>query len=269
MRTFLVRLLFAVVLFTATVGASQTVTYSGPGDSRVNGSFFKPYKNLWQMSVTTAAGKEIADAGSWSDELTMVKIKGHTYARRTQQAKFKKNGQVVAMTRTTNTFDPQTLRPFSRTFVRGVPASSGLGAGAEEMDVQQTTEVVFRGKTIIWTVTAKNDKPKTTQKVLSKEAWDFYGGLYGILLITFPLEVGFEATFPSVKEDTPDLGMVKAQVTGSEDVEAGPMGRVRAWVVESDTEIGAMRFWLTRQAPHIIRLEYKSKEGTLWKYKMI
>jgi hypothetical protein len=115
------------------------------------------------------------------------------------------------------------------------------------------------------------DGKTTSQKVkLDTPAFDFYGGLYGLLLAAFPLKPGFSATLPSVDEDTPTVSWLTFKVTGEEYADAGPKGRMRVYTVEAESNLGPMKFWLSRQAPYIIRLEYTAKDnGYTWKYQMV
>ena len=228
------------------------------GDSTVNGSILRPYTNLWQMSVITPSGKENLDVGTWSDQVEFVKISGHDFLQRTQVATFKKKGQVLATTKTVNVFDPKTLAPVSRSF------SKHLQQGGDD-----STHLTFEALSIHMEQT-KDGKTITQDTRLEAPVFDFYGGLYGLLLATFPLKSGFSASFASVGEDQPTVSQVTFTVTGEETVDAGPKGKVDAWVVTSDTSQGPMKFWLTQTAPFIIRLEYKAKDsGVTWIYKMI
>jgi hypothetical protein len=43
------------------------------------------------------------------------------------------------------------------------------------------------------------------------------------------------------------------RVVGEKMVEAGPDQKVKAWLVETDDN-GPMTFWLTKQAPYVIKL---------------
>jgi hypothetical protein len=115
------------------------------------------------------------------------------------------------------------------------------------------------------------DGKTTSQETkIDNGAFDFYGGLYGLLIVAFPLRPGFSATLPSVDEDTPTVSWMSFKVTGEDQADAGPKGSVSVYVVEADTNLGPMKFWLSKQAPYIIRLEYTAKDnGYSWKYQMI
>jgi len=86
-----------------------------------------------------------------------------------------------------------------------------------------------------------------------------------------PLSHRFSVTYPSYGENEhPEkVSWVTATVTRSETVDAGTKGRVKAWVIESDTDIGKLKYWVSRKSPYIIRMDYTQKDGTIWMLKMI
>ena len=228
------------------------------GDPMVDGAILKPYKNLWKMSILTRDGKTVPDLGTWSDELDVVKIAGREYLRRTQIAHFIRDGQPLGETKTVNVFDPKTLAPVSRWFERhtskGGDSVVKIDFGLRSLKMEST----------------ENGKTETKDVPVDVPAYDFYGGLYGIVLTAFPLEEGFFASFSSFGETDISPQPVTFKVTRSEVADAGPRGKMKTWVVLADTTDGPMKFWLSREAPYIIRLEYNDKRsGTQWTYAMI
>jgi hypothetical protein len=229
------------------------------GDSIVNGAVLKPYKNQWRVSVATPAGKVVPDAALWTDQLEFIQVNGRQCLQRTQVATFKKDGQVVGKTRTVNIFEPQTMAPVSRAFERVVDQSG----------TKDFTHIEFRDDKLHFERSA-NGKTERQEGKLETAAFDFYGGLYGLLLSALPLKTGFSATLPSVDEDAPTVSWVTIKVTGEEPTSAGPRGTIKAWVVEAESNLGPMKFWLSQDAPYILRLEYTAKDnGYRWKYEMI
>jgi hypothetical protein len=229
------------------------------GDPIVSGASFKPYQNVWQMSVITPAGKEIPDAGTWSDDLSFVTIDGRQYLERTQVAIFKRNGEVVAKTKTINVFDPATLAPVSRTFTRQL-----TNEPVEIVHLEFRDGVIHSQKIVAGKIVA-NDVVRPGTPV-----FDFSGGMYGLLLAGFPLKENFSATLPTVDEDQLTTNWITFRVTGRETADAGPKGKVDTWIVESDTGQGPMKFWLSKEPPYIIRLEFKaSNNGLRWIYRMV
>ncbi len=229
------------------------------GDSILKDTALEPYKNQWRVSVTTPQGKQNPDAALWTDELEYVQINGRRLLQRTQIATFKQAGQIVGTTTTVNVFDPKTMAPVSRSFARHVSKT-----GAED-----STKIQFHDHALLFEHTA--DGKTTSQEVkLETAAFDFYGGLYGLLLSAFPLRPGFSVTLPSVDEETPTVSWLTFKVTGEERADAGPLGTMSVYVVEAESNLGPMKFWLSKKAPYIIRLEYTAKDnGYSWKYQMI
>jgi hypothetical protein len=253
-------LVFALFTLVALAAAQQGAPVEvHVGDSMVNGGVLKPYKNQWQVSVTTPAGKENPDAALWTDQLEFVKIDGHQCLQRTQIATFKKDGAVIVKNTTVNVFNPKTMAPISRSFTSHL----------EKTGADDSTHIEFHDRELHFEHTGDN-KIDTQDVKLDAPAFDFYGGLYGLLLSALPLKTGFFATLPSIDEDAPTVSSVTFKVTGEDSVDAGPQGKVKAWVVEADSSLGPMKFWLSKDAPYIIRLEYTAKDnGYIWKYQMV
>jgi hypothetical protein len=220
------------------------------GDSVVSGLFIKPYTNLWKLVYTRPTGEAI-DAATWSDEVERVQLNGRTVLKRTQVAKYKKNG--ITMT-TVNIFDPATMAPIMRDF----KGSQGL-----------VKHVEFDGKSIKYRGNAApGGETSEGTAELDVPVFDFYGGLWGLLLATFPLKAGFTASLPSLDESTETLRWATFKVTRREMVEAGAGKQVKAWVVETNDN-GPMTFWLTKKAPYVIKLVYVTPQGITATYSMI
>jgi hypothetical protein len=64
------------------------------GDSSVDGSFLKPYKNTWKV-VYAFQGKEPFLAGIWTDELAAIEIDGRHLLKRSQMADYAKYNVVT------------------------------------------------------------------------------------------------------------------------------------------------------------------------------
>jgi len=239
---------------TAGVAQEKASTKVAVGDAVVHGETLKPFTNKWGMKLIKSDGSIVQDGGFWTDELEAVEINGRPCWRRTQRATFKKsNGEVAATNKTVNVFDRKTLEPVTREFelhsVGGEDTSVKISFSSSLMKVENTQ----KGKTEV-------------KELATTPAFDFYGGVYAVLWVALPLRPGFTATFPSYTEDeNPEkVTLVTYEITGREKVEAGRLGKVEAWVVESDTMIGFLKYWISEEAPYIIRMDYKAKDGTTW-----
>jgi len=228
------------------------------GDPIVNGVWLRPYTNQWKMTRTLPDGQVLEDAGTWNDDVALVTMEGRECLRRTQTATFRRsNGEAAATTRNVNVFDRKTFAPVLRIYekhvVGGEDSRLTIRFGAKSMNI----ETLENGKT-------------ETRDAPTGPAFDFYGGVYAVLWAALPLKEGFSATYPSYSEgDHPEtISWVTMRVTGSEIVEAGPNRRVRAWIVESNTDIGRLKYWVSDEPPYIIRMDFKQPDGTVWLLKM-
>src|SRR6266446_5861499 len=84
------------------------------GDSSVDGSFLKPYKNAWKV-VYAFPGKEPFLVGTWTDELSKIEVNGRHLLKRTQMADYAKYNIVTTYV---NVFDPKTMAPVYMDFKR-------------------------------------------------------------------------------------------------------------------------------------------------------
>src|SRR5580704_16492352 len=77
------------------------------GDSSVDGSFLKPYKNAWKVAYAFP-GKDSFLVGAWTDELAAMDVNGRHLLKRTQMADYAKYNIVTTYV---NVFDPKTMAP--------------------------------------------------------------------------------------------------------------------------------------------------------------
>jgi hypothetical protein len=225
-----------------------------PGDSRVHGERLRPFTNQWKMKVVRADGSVFEDAGIWTDQLEATLVEGRHCWKRVQLATFKrKTGEIAATTRTVNVFDAQSMAPISREFERHI-------AGGEDSKLK----ITFHGNSM---KVEKTEKGKTeVREVATTEAFDFYGGVYALLWVALPLQQDFVAAFPSyTEEEQPELvQQVPYKVTGRETMDGGKVGKRETWIVESDSAIGYLKYWISGGAPYIIRMDFKDKSGATW-----
>jgi hypothetical protein len=206
-----------------------------PGDPAVDGSFLKPYDNVWRYSVEMPDGKVIVQ-GLWSDHLQTTPVDGRQAMTRVQGMTYV-NGLTSS---TINVFDPKSMTPISTTVRRP------NGAFVERR---------FDGKHVTTRHLATAGAEERKSEVdLDAPAFDFDGGLYGLILAALPLQEGYSGTLHAMDEDEDRTREVAFSVKGRETVTAGFRGQVEAWVVEAPTDRYVMRFWLTKEAPYIIKL---------------
>lgn len=215
-------------------GAGVRLDVGNPG---VTGSQLKPYTNLWKFTQQKPGGPA-EDAGVWSDALEAAAFEGRPALKRTQVAKYKKNDIVLTFV---NVFDPKTLEPFT--------------ADYERSDTGDARHIDFRGKTVTYRHTvSKGAKPEESTVKLDRRVFDFYDGMYGVLISTLPLREGYETEIPTFDTTKMAVDWVPVRVTGHEIVPAGPGKTTETWVVETPTKLyGKMTWWVAKEPPYVIK----------------
>ncbi len=213
------------------------------GDPQIDGSFLKPYKNVWKVTYAFP-GKEPFLVGTWTDELSAIELNGRPLLKRTQLANYAKYG--IASTNI-NVFDPKSMAPVSLEFRRS--------------DTGEWAQREFNGAAVTYRrrKSAEAAKDDTGQLKMEEPVFDYNGGMYGVLLAAFPLEEGFTATFPTLSEDRDEFERLTFTVRKEEMVDAGPGKQVMAWPVEIDDLAKNPKgshsiFWISKEAPYVIKL---------------
>lgn len=242
---------FILAVFSAggVIGQTSQTKKIDVGDPIVGGAFIKPYKNLWKLTYTKPTGESM-DAATWSDEVEEITVDSRRLFKRTQVTKYVNGGYSTLI----NVFDAKTFAPVSRDFRRKNGMFNHIDFAPGSITFQRA------------------DAPGTDVKQgtvkLGTPVYDFYGGLYGLLIAGFPLKTGFSATFPSLDEDKDNIRPATFKVIREEMVGAGPDKQVKAWVVECEDD-GMMTFWLTKEAPYVIKLVYLDRKGVKSTYAMM
>jgi hypothetical protein len=211
------------------------------GDSIVDGSFLKPYKNAWKV-VYAFPGKDSFLVGTWTDELAAMDVNGRHLLKRTQMANYAKFNIVTTYV---DVFDPKTMAPVSMDFKR-----SATGEWAHR-DFDSARVKYRRGSP------ADETKNDVGQLEMKEPVFDYNGGMYGVLLGALPLKEGFKATFPMLSEDRDELDWITVAVGKQERVDAGPGKQVMAWPVDTEGNYANKShsiFWITKEAPYVIKL---------------
>jgi len=237
--------LAAVLCFAATSAYSGSARLE-VGSPAVTGSGLKPYTNLWKFTQQKPGGPAV-DAGTWSDALEPAEFEGRPALKRTQVAKYNK-GIVLKFV---NVFDPKTMEPFT--------------ADYERSDNGDRRHVDFRHETVRFRHTAaQGAKPEDSRVTLDRPVFDFYDGMYGVLISTLPLSEGYEAEIPAFDTTRMAVDWVPVRVTGRETIPAGPGKSARTWIVETPTGLyGKMTWWVAKEPPYVIKavLEIPKDEG--------
>lgn len=202
-----------------------------------SGSTLRPYDNAWLFSARDTAGV-VHPQGIWSDHVQYVTVEGRQLMERVQGMTYVTGLSSLSI----NVFDPATMQPVSS--VQHRPDGSSISRTFHGTRVE-TTRVSRPGET-----------PAITNTDLPTQPYDFYGGMWGLLLATMPITQGQSGTFPSIDEDEDIPRTATYQVLGRDWVSAGAHGRVRAWRLTADRPGKyRMTFWLTQAPPYVIALE--------------
>jgi len=252
----------ALALAVATFIVLDAQASAGPaarlegGDPSINGSFLRPYANRWKFSIQKPGG-EADEAGTWSDLMETTSHAGRPALKRTQVAAYK-NGIRISFV---NVFDPKTMASLTFDYARS--------------DTGETRHLETEGRTIRFQRNpGTGDEPAQDYVAkVDRQILDFYDGLFGILLDSFPLREGYEVQFPAFDSDRACVDWVRLKVTGRETVPAGEGKRAETWVVHIETKLyGSSTWWLTREPPYVIKASLVLAEkdgGTVITYTMI
>lgn len=226
------------------------------GDPAVSGSFLQPYTNRWRFTMTKP-GSAPVEAGTWSDRMETTSFAGRPALKRTQIAEYKNGIRLTFV----NVFDPKTMDSLAFDYVRS--------------DTGETRHLEVDGKTVHFRRSpGTGDQPAQDYDArVDRKILDYYDGLFGILLDSFPLKEGYEAQFPAFDSDRAAIDWVHVRVTGREKVPAGEGKQAETWVVHVETKLyGSSTWWLSREKPYVIQASLVLAEkdgGTIVTYTMI
>src|SRR5215470_5531161 len=235
---------FFLAFYSVQAGSARLVV----GDVGVTGAHLKPYTNLWRFTQQKP-GEAAEDAGTWSDLLESTVYNGQPAMKRTQIATYEKKGIKLTFV---SVFEPKTMKPFVFDYSRS--------------DNGNVRHVEFGPDAVIYRHTdSTGAKPEEARVKLDRNVFDFYGGMYGILISTLPLADGYAAEIPAFDTTKMAIDWVPVRVKGRETVEAGLGKKVETWVVETPTKFyGRMTWWVRKSPPYVIKavLEVLDKEDS-------
>jgi hypothetical protein len=207
------------------------------GNAGVTGSHLKAYTNRWKFTQQKPGGTA-EPAGTWSDSLERVDFQGRPALKRTQIAKYDKKPIQLTFV---SIFDPKTMEPFSFDYSRS--------------DNGNVRHVDFHHETVTYRHTdSTGSKPAEATVKLDRPVFDFYGGMYGVLISALPLAEGYTTELPALDTNKMAIDWVPVRVKGREIVESGPGKTTETWVVETSTKFyGRMTWWVTKEPPYVIK----------------
>lgn len=251
----------AAALSTGSLGAQQTpipvdsaVPAVRPGDGTVNGAAIRPHSNRWVITYFMPDG-ELVPGGprrvaTWYDSVSLTPLADRQTLHRKQVLLAPGGG--VPLETIDSWADPASLAP-----IRTENHYASGGASLREYHGSRVTGF-----------DPDSAAPDGTRKVdvtLPEPVFDFFGGMYDLLLSGFPLQTGYRVRFPAdfggAKEGAA-LQWVTITVTGREAIDAGASGTLATWhVVTGPTPVGRFEFWIADQTPYMIRMWYIGPRG--------
>jgi hypothetical protein len=215
------------------------------GDPAVDGSFIKAYKNGWKITQYTPTGQSV-EGGTWTDEVQIVDDHGRSAIKRIQVKKGLKNSYTSI-----NVVDHKTLAPISTelTEVTGYHC---------KIDFNGTHVTADHTGTFPGDPTPPQGK---TELTLATPAFDFAGGLFGLLFASLPLHEGYTGKFPSFVDEGDKIDSQTFTVLGKQTVPAGPGKQAETWKVRTVLGGFTMDFFVTKEPPYVIRLEQTGPRG--------
>lgn len=251
--------LAALLAVTVTLGApalASSPSSAAAGTSPpLHGYAFQPYRNAWALRIDR--GARHVDVGTWTDELKSTPIHGRPGFTRIQTLKSRRNGATQTWV---NVFDPRTLRSYSSALLDSDGGATLRSFGDRTVTITDATEVA--------------GYPVVTRK-LRADAYDFNGGMYGLLFLGLPLRPGLTGTLTTYGTADASIEHIRYRVRAREPMRGGARSFdtfvIEGWYLDAHRPEGdaRMTFWLSTTPPYVIKLLYAvPSRKELWTYVM-
>lgn len=225
-----------------------------PGDRSVDGARIKPHTMKWRLTYQTPTGSPVSGGprrvAAWYDSVRRERVDGRTVLHRRQVLRAPTDSVLEVID---NWVDPRTLAPirtenrypgnklsrrdYHGTQVAGFDPDSTLPSGRKVVDV-----------------------------TLAEPVFDFFGGLYDLLLAALPLRAGYAIRMPT-DDGSADAGSAlqwtTITVVGRESIAVGDSSRPEAaWHVTTNrTAIGSFEFWIADRSRLMLKMWYIGPRG--------
>ena len=206
------------------------------------------------IHITKEGSRE--EQGVWTDEGAIRIENGKTVFQRLQEETSKGSHFI-----TINFVDIKTFAP--------IRSERKQELGENAFDIKDE----FHGAKVSSTCTGQPCQAKlnfgegqtTRTTELEEPVFDYLGGLWGMLFPAFPLKENCDIRFASFSE-AKGLVWIDIHVRGLEAVDAGPGKTVQAWAVEWPKT--SWVFWISKEAPYVIKLVTPDPDGGSMSYEM-
>lgn len=258
--------LVAGALLGATAAAPEEPVTIRPGDPLVNGSVIQPFQNKWKLVGRGSDGSTV-EMGTWTDVARVAQVDGREVIVRRQIWIHDRGAEGYV-----NVVDHKTLAPILSQYTN----AGGLYRRIEFSENGRRAR--YQCSPPLDPEAKPGSRPPIAAPMLSGEVklnrplFDFNTGMFGLLILGFPLKEGYAARFPVFRSYDPkaEPAWVDFEVKGRETVPAKPGTTLDTWLVvaHSPDTNEVMTFNLVQAPPYIIRLR-QEWQGRDWTFEMM
>ncbi|MEP1093729.1 MAG: hypothetical protein ABJG78_01390 [Cyclobacteriaceae bacterium] len=224
----------AVALFTVSlqVSAQKDTLIITHQNNVLDGSRITDYTNKWKVTFVDAEGKETPNK-IWTDCGQIISLDGKKYFHRVQDLY---DPQMNLQDTWINMVEHKTLVPVSFSTLN--PTGGFAHYQFDGGKITGSTNQVTAGE--------------VTEIDLALEEKVFDWNLYGMLLVGLPFKNGLVVKLPFYAPQQDGLSWVTASVGDKESVKLADGKGIETWKVLTDQRL---TFWISEQAPYVIKLE--------------
>jgi hypothetical protein len=237
----------AAALMSASAAFAAQAPAINAGNLLMQGSNIHAYDNVWLVTLHYNDGR-VVERGLSTDHVRPIEVNGKRYLSRieSEAGVSALPGQPPTSTSssTFNIFDGITLAP-----LHGESRSSDGDSMVREFD----------GRRVVTRTRDPGAVEQATTVTTAEPAFDFHGGMTGLLLAALPLKPGFHVRLAGIGDR--DFDYSEIRVIRQELVAAGRLGKVRAWLVEIGPTPAHSIYWISKRAPYVIRAIVNSPRG--------
>lgn len=242
--------LFGISLSALAATAAQPESVPGPQPAVPNAASLEPFSGAWRIVEIAPDGtRKIVEEST--DRLERAAVDGRDVWRQVQHETAGNSGisDVVVLT-DARSFEPllsewRDTRDGSFRTVRHSGTVAELSCGGHLCPPD---------------LIPPPSGPAKRRTEMAEQAFDYWGGSYGLLFATLPLAEDYSAMVP-VFHPMRGLIRLKVEVTGIESVGAGGGRTVSAFRVV--TPLTGWVYHISLKPPYWLRLEYRKPDGTI------
>lgn len=239
-------LLIFLSLLIPIVGWTQdndTLTVN-PGSVQMDGSFVEPYTNKWQVSLIDSTGTKSV-IRIWTDYLQILKLGDKEYIHRVQDLY-------------------SADREWQQTWINVVEAATLIPLRFTIHDAKGNQTVMqFDEKKLMFKNRNEEGISDTTGN-LGQLVYDW--NLYGMLLVSLPLEIGTTYKLPFWSQRTDQIDHIIATVNERLSVKTLSGKSFSTHKISTNKRL---TFWLTKDKPYVIKLQLDMPNGSTMIWEMI